>query len=685
MLKVAQHRGWKLLNLTRSACIPAGIIPYDRRNGFVMRSCQVWRDQAIARLVRERPTIILVSGTRGFATIDTAGHLLTGKAKTAAWIKGMKRTLGRLVPAAKRVILLADTPSSLLASPATCLARNPGNALKCSTTVAHAISYPWLNTEYGVAKEMGAGFLNVERWVCPTSPCPAVIGTRLVYRNPGHLTASFTASQWLRLEQAILKDLARGTTVTGRDRPGLTRRHRAKSPGARTSTSDRPHTLNGELGRVATCTGRPAGVTQGGRALHSPSPCPGSRREGATEPSGRAGPVIETSSAADRMDEQFCENCGSPAGPQLSLTRTGLVTCPACGIHACKRCWARSVGFCPACIASISTAPSAEEPPVPAASTPGPRSARRPLLALAAAGGAFVLAATVFAFGFVTPPGPTGGVAGITGTPEVSATDGLGFGAPATPDTEGTDPPAPDGTGDGSDRTARPGAVEPSAPSPTPEPPAAPTPKEIEPPAPTPAPTTTPTPAPTPAPTTTPTPAPTPSPTPKPTPAPTPTPTPVPSGCIATAPNLVGEHRSDAHRLWTAAGFTGDVTALAGQGNYVIASPGSDARRKLPVRHRGDDRTLRDGDDPGSSGYHRGPRACSSVDRASASGAEGRRFESCRARQTACGRNSLDPCVASRRVRRAPARVMESRGRDGPEGMSSRSAFRADPFAVMPR
>ena len=31
--------------------------------------------------------------------------------------------------------------------------------------------------------------------------------------------------------------------------------------------------------------------------------------------------------------------------------------------------------------------------------------------------------------------------------------------------------------------------------------------------------------------------------------------------------------------------------------------------------------------------YHGRPRACSSVDRASASGAEGRRFESCRARQ----------------------------------------------------
>jgi hypothetical protein len=34
----------------------------------------------------------------------------------------------------------------------------------------------------------------------------------------------------------------------------------------------------------------------------------------------------------------------------------------------------------------------------------------------------------------------------------------------------------------------------------------------------------------------------------------------------------VGQHRSDARRLWSAAGFTGAVTALGGRGNYVIAS-----------------------------------------------------------------------------------------------------------------
>ncbi len=35
----------------------------------------------------------------------------------------------------------------------------------------------------------------------------------------------------------------------------------------------------------------------------------------------------------------------------------GLTTCRACGIHACQRCWARSVGWCPACGVSMVATP----------------------------------------------------------------------------------------------------------------------------------------------------------------------------------------------------------------------------------------------------------------------------------------------------------------------------------------
>jgi hypothetical protein len=214
-LQVARDRGWRLINVTRSVCPPAHILSYSTATHSVLRSCITWRNRAISSLVQLRPTIILVTGSRNFLVANSSGQLLTGRARTDSWIRGMKYTLARLVPAARRVILLADTPNSRFSRPASCLASNPYHSLRCATSVTQAISYPWLNIEFGVAKAANAGFLDPELWVCPTSPCPEVVWGRLVHRDRGHLTVSFVRTQWRRLERAILAELARSTTALG--------------------------------------------------------------------------------------------------------------------------------------------------------------------------------------------------------------------------------------------------------------------------------------------------------------------------------------------------------------------------------------------------------------------------------------------------------------------------------------
>ena len=65
------------------------------------------RSTSRARLARVRPTVIIVAGTRGFSTIGSSGRVLTGAARTSAWVAGMKRTLTKLVPLTRRVVLLA--------------------------------------------------------------------------------------------------------------------------------------------------------------------------------------------------------------------------------------------------------------------------------------------------------------------------------------------------------------------------------------------------------------------------------------------------------------------------------------------------------------------------------------------------------------------------------------------------
>jgi hypothetical protein len=65
-----------------------------------------------------------------------------------------------------------------------------------------------LQVEQDLAAAEGIGFIDPTPWVCPSSPCPAVLGNLLVYRDAGHLTATFAAALTDRLEQAVLADLA---------------------------------------------------------------------------------------------------------------------------------------------------------------------------------------------------------------------------------------------------------------------------------------------------------------------------------------------------------------------------------------------------------------------------------------------------------------------------------------------
>ncbi len=206
----AQAQGWRLLSLTMSACSPATIpiwVPDWKR---VSWECNNWREQAIQRLISERPAIIVVAGTRGFATTDSSGAtVLAGDARTAMWQAGMQRTMARLVPAAGHVILLADGPLSRVDVPV-CLSQHSSSVLACATPEAQAINASWLVVEQEAAHQGGTGFINPDRWICPSSPCPVVLGSYLIYRDPGHLTATFAEALAPRLGKAILADIAAG-------------------------------------------------------------------------------------------------------------------------------------------------------------------------------------------------------------------------------------------------------------------------------------------------------------------------------------------------------------------------------------------------------------------------------------------------------------------------------------------
>ncbi len=205
--KMALRKGWRLLSLTMSACTPAEIPAYIPKNRTVSEPCAEWRDATLGLIELISPAVVLAAGTRGFATVDASGTVLTGAERTAAWEAGIERTIDRLKSSGARVIWVADTPIARV-DPPRCLARHMRSTLACATPVSYAVNAAWLSEEHLVTQVESVGFIDPSLWVCPSSPCPAVIGNLLVYRDAGHMTATFMASLSSRLEKAVLADLA---------------------------------------------------------------------------------------------------------------------------------------------------------------------------------------------------------------------------------------------------------------------------------------------------------------------------------------------------------------------------------------------------------------------------------------------------------------------------------------------
>jgi peptidoglycan/LPS O-acetylase OafA/YrhL len=212
--RFAEEQGWRLLDLTMSTCNPATIPIWVPAWNRVSWECNVWRQQAIQRLIAVKPQILVVTGTRGFATTDPTGvTVLAGDQRTQAWVSGMQRTLSQLIPNAGTTILLSDTPLSLV-DPPVCLSEHTNSTLACATNVEQAINPAWLGTERTVAAANGAQYIDPQLWVCPSSPCPVVLGNFLIDRDQGHLTATFAEALADKLGNAILAAVQRRQAAT---------------------------------------------------------------------------------------------------------------------------------------------------------------------------------------------------------------------------------------------------------------------------------------------------------------------------------------------------------------------------------------------------------------------------------------------------------------------------------------
>jgi peptidoglycan/LPS O-acetylase OafA/YrhL len=199
--RLADQRGWKVVYLIKTTCTYADVTTYNSALGGLKTDCDRWRAGVLERIAADRPALVIVSANHHTPPIVN-GAVLKGEAAIREMSAGAGRTIDLLRATGAQVAVLADIPQTAV-DPADCLTANPDHVLRCARPRSRALDLGWFEAERAITERHGAVFVDVDAWICPSDPCPAVLGQFVVYADTSHLTRPFVAALTGRLDAVL--------------------------------------------------------------------------------------------------------------------------------------------------------------------------------------------------------------------------------------------------------------------------------------------------------------------------------------------------------------------------------------------------------------------------------------------------------------------------------------------------
>jgi hypothetical protein len=197
--RIAVRRHWRLVQLAKSGCPPEAVRviyqPLDRE----YPECDAWRNAALARIARERPALVVTSSSVAYRVVE-GGRVLDGDAGLAALAGADPQTLSRLARIVPRVAVLTDAPRPPIDVP-DCVATHLRELRRCAFPRRAAMARARVLAA-SAGRVRGVQLIDTASRFCLRRLCPAVIGDVLVYRQTGHITATYmrTLAPWLEEE-----------------------------------------------------------------------------------------------------------------------------------------------------------------------------------------------------------------------------------------------------------------------------------------------------------------------------------------------------------------------------------------------------------------------------------------------------------------------------------------------------
>jgi peptidoglycan/LPS O-acetylase OafA/YrhL len=217
---IAKRNGWRLVVLTKRECTPADVTIRNEAEHRRYSTCDAWRQQELERIERRAgPTTVALSDDTTYTAYGSGGEELRGRANVEALEDGYIATLQRIERSGVRAVVIRDTPRAPTNEPS-CVSEHMHELREC----AFRNVWGWSSTfDLRAARRVpGTRLININREICPSGLCRAVIGNVIVFRDNQHLTATYdrTLSPWVEpcLKKAVLSSPSRGSEARGSER-----------------------------------------------------------------------------------------------------------------------------------------------------------------------------------------------------------------------------------------------------------------------------------------------------------------------------------------------------------------------------------------------------------------------------------------------------------------------------------
>lgn len=208
--KIFTARGWQVLAIAKSACpmVDATYIAAPLRRDYT--ECNKWRAATIRQVVALHPDVVVLS--------ESVTYPFTRK----QWEGGTRNVLRALAPHVGRIYLMRPTPELPFNARVCPEPRGRLFAAIVGTDRCTGPAYtPHFNDVGQSLRSAANSFPNVRvidmtNSVCPGGLCHPILSGIVVFRDTGHLTATFARTLAKPLAAALQLDQDPRTTVAGR-------------------------------------------------------------------------------------------------------------------------------------------------------------------------------------------------------------------------------------------------------------------------------------------------------------------------------------------------------------------------------------------------------------------------------------------------------------------------------------